>query len=134
MSRSTRIILLIVLCFVLLFLLLPPAMTPAGNQSLAIARTRTSLHMLALGSRAYFNEYGRWPAGLGDFASNPRGLRFFEPSNATNDAWGRPVLYVPFDHRTGRGRVVSLGRDGKPGGTGPDADLEAQFGRETVER
>ena len=39
-----------------------------------------------------------------------------------NDPWGRPYLYrVP--GAKGDFEVTSLGRDGKPGGTGEDADI-----------
>jgi len=38
------------------------------------------------------------------------------------DPWGRPYLYT-FDGS--RGRVLSYGADGKPGGTGEDADLSS---------
>src|SRR5260221_8503334 len=39
-----------------------------------------------------------------------------------NDPWGRPYVYrVP--GAKGEFEVYSLGRDGKPGGTGEDADI-----------
>ena len=39
-----------------------------------------------------------------------------------NDPWGRPYVYrVP--GQRGEFDVVSLGRDGKPGGSGEDADI-----------
>jgi hypothetical protein len=41
------------------------------------------------------------------------------------DGWGRELHWVS-DGKT-RVTVRSLGRDGKPGGTGEDADLEILF-------
>jgi general secretion pathway protein G len=38
-----------------------------------------------------------------------------------NDPWGRPYIYRLVD---GKPRVACLGRDGVPGGTGLDADVE----------
>jgi type II secretion system protein G len=37
------------------------------------------------------------------------------------DPWGRPYTYRVGEN--GRGTAVSLGADGRPGGTGPDQDL-----------
>jgi len=43
------------------------------------------------------------------------------------DAWGRDVMLVSYDESLGYGKIVSYGRDGKPGGTGVDRDLEVRF-------
>lgn len=41
-----------------------------------------------------------------------------------NDPWGRPYIYrFPGDRNAGSYDLSSLGRDGKPGGTGEDADI-----------
>jgi general secretion pathway protein G len=42
----------------------------------------------------------------------------------TNDPWGRPYIYVcPGEHNTESYDLSSLGKDGKEGGTGNDADI-----------
>jgi general secretion pathway protein G len=42
--------------------------------------------------------------------------------NVPNDPWGRPYLYSsPGEH--GEFDLSSLGKDGRPGGTGEDADI-----------
>jgi len=40
-----------------------------------------------------------------------------------NDPWGHPYVYEPSADPTARPRIVSLGADGKPGGTGISADI-----------
>jgi len=50
-----------------------------------------------------------------------------------NDPWGRPYVYrIPGD-RT-EYEVISYGRDGKPGGTGEDADIGVQTVTSTAAR
>ena len=41
-----------------------------------------------------------------------------------NDPWGKPYIYrCPGEHNPDSYDIYSLGRDGKEGGTGPDADI-----------
>src|SRR5262245_39730505 len=75
--------------------------------------------------RAFNTAAGRWPTSLGELETNSMKTIFV--SGGSKDAWGGTLVYVPFDAATGFGRVVSFGRDGKPGGTGPDADIERRF-------
>ncbi|MCY3004333.1 MAG: type II secretion system protein GspG, partial [Planctomycetota bacterium] len=53
------------------------------------------------------------------------GRRFMDEYRARHvDSWGRPFVYflpTPGQPR----RIVSYGRDGKPGGTGLDADIDS---------
>jgi hypothetical protein len=93
-------------------------------------RTKMHLSQVAAASEAYHNEYGLWPTGLTDFSpqSNSNHIAFL-PSGpwTTDDAWGHPLAYRPFDPALGYGAVLSFGRDGKPGGVGKDADIEERF-------
>jgi general secretion pathway protein G len=61
------------------------------------------------------------------FPSSEEGLVAIEPylkKALPNDPWGRPYVYrVP--GQRGDYEVYSLGRDGKSGGTGEDADIGA---------
>lgn len=45
---------------------------------------------------------------------------YLKDASGIQDPWGRPYGYETADSSF---RVTSLGRDGKPGGTGEDADL-----------
>jgi type II secretory pathway pseudopilin PulG len=96
-----------------------------------IAKTRLDLSCLQMASRNYFQVYAVWPNSIRDLESdaNPRKILFVAPAPATKDAWGRPLVYVPFYASLGYGRVLSYGRDGKPGGGGPDRDIEFRFGK-----
>ena len=41
-----------------------------------------------------------------------------------NDPWGRPYIYrFPGERNAANYDLSSLGRDGRPGGTGEDADI-----------
>jgi general secretion pathway protein G len=59
------------------------------------------------------------------YPTSEEGLAAIQPylkKTLPNDPWGRPYLYrVPGEK--GEYSVVSYGRDGKPGGSGEDADL-----------
>src|SRR5438093_13162268 len=69
---------------------------------------------------------GRWPASLGELESNSLNVLFLWPPNH-NDPWSRPYIFVPYNSATGFGRILTCGRDGKPGGIGVDADIERRF-------
>jgi hypothetical protein len=70
---------------------------------------------------------GRWPNSLGELESNSMKTVFIVPPARSKDPWGNSFIYVPFNSATGFGRVISFGRDGKPGGIGLDADIERRF-------
>jgi general secretion pathway protein G len=59
------------------------------------------------------------------YPTNEEGLAAVQPylkKALPNDPWGRPYLYRTPGEKTDY-EVVSYGRDGKPGGSGEDADL-----------
>ena len=90
------------------------------------------MHLLQLSaaSRSYQLTYGLWPTGLSElFPKNNSNHIAFLPSDQypTNDAWGHPLVYRPFNPTLGYGSVVSLGRDGKLGGVGKNSDIEERF-------
>jgi general secretion pathway protein G len=62
------------------------------------------------------------------YPTSEEGLAAVQPylkKTLPNDPWGRPYVYtIPGDKADYT--VVSYGRDGKPGGTGEDADIGAQ--------
>lgn len=94
-----------------------------------IACTQATLMLFPMASSNYFSTFGRWPQSIADFSSNASNMFFIVPPVPTNDAWGRRIVYESFDSARAYGRVLSYGRDGKPGGAGPDADIEFRFGR-----
>jgi general secretion pathway protein G len=59
------------------------------------------------------------------YPTNEEGLAAVQPylkKALPNDPWGRPYLYRTPGEKTDY-EVVSYGRDGKPGGSGEDADI-----------
>jgi hypothetical protein len=95
-----------------------------------IDRTESDLKSISWASQSFHVEYGIWPKTLSDLTNNPGNLQFisFDGQRGATDAWDRVYIYQPFDAAKGYGAVISYGRDGKPGGTGADADLEVRFG------
>jgi general secretion pathway protein G len=74
-------------------------------------------------------DVGRYPSteeGLGALQKSPTDdARWAGPylkKAVPRDPWGQAYLYR-FPGERGDFDIVSLGRDGKPGGTGPDGDL-----------
>ena len=78
----------------------------------------------ALDAYALQNE-GRYPADLGALiAPNAAGERLLNRTTVPRDPWNREYLYDPPTAGATRPRIYSLGADGKPGGTGIDADVD----------
>lgn len=116
------------LCVVSAYVFLLPRLASTGrpNAKSNILR-RLQLRQVALGCVYYFAQYKSWPTNIDNLFPNrnPRHIRAVNES--TNDVWGQPIIYEPFDSARGYGFVKSLGRDGKPGGIGFDQDIEIRF-------
>jgi hypothetical protein len=78
------------------------------------------LNLAASGCEAYKNGHGAWPNSLEDVYSMADDI-------TRKDAWGHDFAFTPYDAAKGYGEVISYGRDGKPGGSGEDADLVIRF-------
>ena len=98
------------------------------------ATARTQIELLGTALDNYRLDNGAYPnteQGLAALREKP--TRAPIPANwrgpylrkdVPNDPWGRPYLYrFPGERNAGGYDLSSLGRDGKPGGTGEDADL-----------
>lgn len=70
----------------------------------------------------YRGENDRLPVDLNDPKLSPL-LRVAEPDSIAVDGWGRAIEYKVIDDKF---TLSSLGRDGKAGGIGLDADMVAQ--------
>ena len=101
---------------------------PAARTQSAIAQTTAHLMIYRMATTNFFATAGRWPTSAVELLSNSTGVVFIHrPSAAAGDAWGRQIIYEPYDTGVGYGRVISYGRDGKLGGVGADADIEQRF-------
>lgn len=88
-------------------------------------RSRTTgdrVTKVAVGSRVFWIRYARWPTNMEQMVR----LGILTPAD-TNDAWGHPLLYAPYEFSLKRGTVTSYGADGKPGGVAEASDTQATF-------
>jgi general secretion pathway protein G len=101
-----------------------------GKSSVKIAKAQITSLEQALDQ--YRLDVGRYPAteaGLaalvtkpaGDAAANWQGP--YLKKALPNDPWGHPYVYVSPGQEGREYDLTSLGADGKPGGTGEDADV-----------
>ncbi|MGJ3230777.1 MAG: type II secretion system major pseudopilin GspG [Oceanicaulis sp.] len=106
-----------------------------GRAKADVARSQMSNIVTAL--ELYYLDVGRYPTeeeGLPALVAAPepegeplaawRGPYLGDDTGLT-DPWGRTYTYA-YDAEADRVRVISLGRDGAPGGEGDDGDLVAQ--------
>lgn len=79
------------------------------------------LNVASQGCEGYKSAHGgAWPNSLEQVNSWMEDL-------VHNDAWGHKLAFTPYDAAKGYGEITSYGRDGKPGGTGEDADIVIHF-------
>lgn len=115
--------------------LIAAVLTPALIGQMARARAKTAqlqLEMIAAGVESFESDVHRYPTaaeGLKALVSEPSGADgwtgpYVRDAKVLNDPWGRPVIYA-VDEASHTFRVISLGADGKPGGSGVDRDLTA---------
>lgn len=115
----------------------PAILRNAGDAKVQAARSQ--IETLGLALDAYRLDSDTYPTGeqglialwelprIGDSPRNWRGpyLRRRVP----DDPWGRPYVYVsPGKQNPATYDLYSLGKDGRPGGTGEDADVTSWGG------
>lgn len=94
----------------------PRYFSQVGKSEVQVARAQIDSLEKALDQYRLDNR--RYPTGEEGLAA----LQPYLKKNLPNDPWGRPYVYrVP--GQRGEYDVFSLGRDGKPGGSGEDADV-----------
>jgi general secretion pathway protein G len=97
----------------------PRYFSQVGKSEVQVARAQIDAFEKALDQ--YRLEKRRYPTA-------EEGLVAVQPylkKSLPNDPWGRPYVYRP-GRASGEFEVVSLGRDGKTGGAGEDADITNQ--------
>ncbi len=94
----------------------PRYFSQVGKSEIQVAKAQ--LDSLEKALDQYRLDNRRYPTGEEGLAA----LQPYLKKNLPNDPWGRPYVYrVP--GQRGEYDVFSLGRDGKPGGSGEDADV-----------
>ncbi|MBB3997054.1 type II secretion system major pseudopilin GspG [Aureimonas pseudogalii] len=99
-----------------------------GYIGMAKADTAASqIRNLASAVELYYLDAGSYPTADQGLAALTQGDGtpgwngpYLKQSTGTLDPWGRAYLYEP---TAGSFHIASLGRDGKPGGSGEDTDL-----------
>ena len=115
----------------------PSVFRSVGDSKVSAAKSQVELYALALNSYRLDNDdFPTTDQGLdalrttpasGEPARNWRGP--YLSKVVTPDPWGRPYLYVsPGRANPQSFDLYTLGRDGKPGGTGEDADVTSWGG------
>lgn len=104
---------------------------PAAMRQLQGSRVNTTdaqINQIRTAIEIFSIDTGRLPSeaeGLAALVSNPATIPgwngpYLRDGNLPQDAWGNPFLYKLEADQV---RVISLGADGQPGGTGRNADL-----------
>jgi general secretion pathway protein G len=117
----------------------PTIFRNVGDAKAAAARSQLQIFELALDAYRLDNDY--YPSttqGLSALVQSPAGdpptPRWRGPylkRRIPDDPWGRPYIYrSPGGSSPDGYELLSLGRDGRPGGTGEDADISpGELGR-----
>lgn len=102
----------------------------AGSRRSKVAQTRIALRHFSSACAAYEAHFGAPPASFAQLMGQNRSNVVLVTMNPWPpvDAWGHPIHFEPNNESNGFGRVLSFGRDGRPGGQGLDADIEERFG------
>jgi general secretion pathway protein G len=127
-----EILVVITVIAILASLVSPMIFRNVGDAKATAARAQIEIFALALDTYRLDNDY--YPAtaqGLGALhrlpSAEPAPRNWRGPylrKGVPLDPWGREYLYrSPGDSNPSAYDLLSLGRDGKPGGTGEDADL-----------
>ena len=90
-----------------------------------VGATRATLSAIAVASQQFKTNSNVWPRSLTELTRDPPYIIFKTLPPA--DAWGNPILYVPYNTNAGCGVAISWGADGKPGGTKQNRDRVVPF-------
>ena len=122
-----ELMVVLVILGLLAALVAPKVLNRLGKSKQKIAKTQ--IEMLSSALDQFKLDTGRYPTteeGLEALIKNP-GIEgwdgpYLKKRKIPKDPWGRPYIYrCPGEH--GEFDLYSLGADGKPGGTGENADV-----------
>ncbi len=125
-----EILVVIVMISLLAVIMLPRFITQAESARAKLVKPRMALLEQAL--TAFWTNCGRFPTqseGLNALLSEPSGLSGkwagkYIREDELLDPWGNPFeYYYPGKENPNSYDLVSRGKDGKPGGTGENADI-----------
>src|SRR5712692_2060884 len=79
----------------------------------------TDIKAIENGLKLYYARKGNYP----DTGSGLKALVDMQILENTKDPWGHDYVYM---NEGGKPVIISYGRDGQPGGDGPDADISSK--------
>ncbi|MCW3783536.1 type II secretion system major pseudopilin GspG [Defluviimonas salinarum] len=132
-GRNAGLTILEILVVLAIIAMVAAVAGPRVISYLGRAKSETAaLQIKSLGNavQLYYIDLGRYPTdaeGLGALAAAPAGAEgwngpYITTAAGLSDPWGRDYLYAALDDAKGFS-IRSLGRDGRDGGAGEDADL-----------
>jgi general secretion pathway protein G len=127
MTKRNKIIVVVViflLAFIALLLFLNLfSETRDGGRSYLRVKAQSQLDAVTKALEMFRNDYGAYPSeseGLDRLLKDPKGP-YIDPTYDMKDPWGHTIHYHVL--QDGTFSLTSFGADGKPGGTGQDADI-----------
>lgn len=136
MKRTLRIVLFFLGAVVLFYLLSAIFISKFVDTTVKakIVTTRVTLKVLLTAVDMFKLDTGRYPTkeeGLGVLVQEPDGVEnwpdggYIEMDQVPPDAWKHPFIYRVLPDPNTPFEIISLGADGKPGGSGENADLSS---------
>ncbi|HNR36946.1 MAG TPA: type II secretion system major pseudopilin GspG [Candidatus Hydrogenedentes bacterium] len=92
----------------------------------SVAQAKSQIRSFKTALLAYRLKFNRFPTtaeGLGALIDNEKGIKFLDAASIPKDPWGNEYQYSSDSAR--EFRVISYGADGRPGGSGYDADIDS---------
>ncbi|MCC6682182.1 MAG: type II secretion system major pseudopilin GspG [Phycisphaeraceae bacterium] len=121
-----EIMVVVIIIGVLAAMIVVPYFGKAGQAKQSVAKHDISVLESAV--NMFQQDYGRFPANLGELVTKPGDISDDQWSatgikaSNLNDPWGRPFNYV-YPGTNWAFEITSYGADGQPGGEGENADV-----------
>jgi hypothetical protein len=129
-SRTLKVVGVTAVAVLAFYFTWPRVYSVLFPQEVLVRQTLMRLGFLAAAASEAQRFQGAWPASIEQLVArpDPSGSMAMFLKGGTNDAWGHPIVFEPFDSKRGYGRIISYGADGKPGGVGSSADIVLHYG------
>lgn len=119
-----ELMVVIVIIGLLATLVVPNVVAKLGRAN--IVKARADINSIAGAVTEYaIDNGGKYPETLDQLIQpDQSGHTYLDLEKEPMDPWGNPYQYEPPPSGQQKFRVISLGRDGSPGGEGDDADID----------
>lgn len=85
------------------------------------AKAKAEIRNLMTAVEMYRMKFKSYPDSLEALVNNSKGIRFLDTTRIPSDPWNNPYIYTL--HGPREYTIVSYGADGRPGGSGYEADI-----------